>query len=75
MDLKQVYILFFPLIHRMSLPVLNFPFRKFLAGIDITAAEASNSGSTIKPNGTSEVAVGYATVIGTTGYVEIAQRK
>ena len=41
----------------------------------VTAAEASNSGSTIKPNGTSEVAVGYATVIGTTGYVEIAQRK
>lgn len=35
----------------------------------VTAAEASNSGSTIKPNGTSEVAVGYATVIGITGYV------
>ncbi len=41
----------------------------------VTAAEASNSGSTIKPNGTSEVVVGYATVIGTTGYVEIAHRK
>ena len=40
-----------------------------------TAVDATNSGSTIKPNGTSEVAVGYATVVGTTGYVEIAQRK
>ena len=40
-----------------------------------TAADPTDSGSTIKPNGKSEVVIGYATVRGTTGYIETAMRK
>ena len=41
----------------------------------ITAVDPTATGSTVLPNGQSEVIVGYATVRGTTGYIETAQRK
>ena len=41
----------------------------------ITASDPTATGSTVLPNGKSEVIVGYATVRGTTGYIETAQRK
>ena len=41
----------------------------------INAATPNANGSTVLPNGTSEVVIGYATVKDTTGYIETAMKK